>query len=255
VGIFACTYVRVCVCVCVCTTYVAATLRRQNRVSDLLIGKFQSDCPEPLCGWSWTRVLEGLSAVSPALIPSCSENLASLKIQAHGGRREGSEVKSTGCSSRGPEFKSQQPYGGSQPPTMVPSSGLQANRTKPNPGCMTWRCLCFNPRCAQLLSPALGGRGFGSCNSLHLEVWDPRARVNLRAPSGPVVAATPRLLSLLLDSWMELSPWWRLDSHGTPCLWSSGSSLKMSTPFSNLSLPPSVGGLEGIRVEQGLEGR
>ncbi|EDL40873.1 mCG1043924, partial [Mus musculus] len=29
--------------------------------------------------------------------------------------KDGSEVKSTGCSSRGPEFNSQQPHGGSQP--------------------------------------------------------------------------------------------------------------------------------------------
>ena len=34
------------------------------------------------------------------------------------GRRDGSVVKSTVCSSRGPEFKSQQPHGGSQPPVM-----------------------------------------------------------------------------------------------------------------------------------------
>jgi hypothetical protein len=32
-------------------------------------------------------------------------------------------VKSTDCSSEGPEFKSQQPHGGSQP-DMTPSSGL-----------------------------------------------------------------------------------------------------------------------------------
>jgi len=32
-----------------------------------------------------------------------------------GGWRDGSVVKSTDCSSRGPEFKSQQPHGGSQP--------------------------------------------------------------------------------------------------------------------------------------------
>jgi hypothetical protein len=31
------------------------------------------------------------------------------------GWSDGSEVKSTDCSSRGPEFKSQQPHGGSQP--------------------------------------------------------------------------------------------------------------------------------------------
>jgi hypothetical protein len=33
-------------------------------------------------------------------------------------RRDGSAVKSTDCSSRGPEFNSQQPHGGSQPPVM-----------------------------------------------------------------------------------------------------------------------------------------
>jgi hypothetical protein len=35
-----------------------------------------------------------------------------------GGRRDGSVVKSTDCSSRGPEFNSQQPHGGSQPSVM-----------------------------------------------------------------------------------------------------------------------------------------
>jgi hypothetical protein len=34
------------------------------------------------------------------------------------GLRDGSEVKSTDCSSEGPEFKSQQPHGGSQPSVM-----------------------------------------------------------------------------------------------------------------------------------------
>jgi hypothetical protein len=34
------------------------------------------------------------------------------------GWRDGSAVKSTDCSSRGPEFKSQQPHGGSQPSVM-----------------------------------------------------------------------------------------------------------------------------------------
>jgi hypothetical protein len=32
--------------------------------------------------------------------------------------RNGSEVESTGCSSRGPKFNSQQPHGGSQPSVM-----------------------------------------------------------------------------------------------------------------------------------------
>jgi hypothetical protein len=34
------------------------------------------------------------------------------------GWRGGSVVESTNCSSRGPEFNSQQPHGGSQPPVM-----------------------------------------------------------------------------------------------------------------------------------------
>jgi hypothetical protein len=34
------------------------------------------------------------------------------------GWRDGSAVKSTDCSSRGPEFNSQQPHGGSQPSVM-----------------------------------------------------------------------------------------------------------------------------------------
>jgi hypothetical protein len=35
------------------------------------------------------------------------------------GWRDGSVVKSTDCFSRGPEFNSQQPHGGSQPSIMV----------------------------------------------------------------------------------------------------------------------------------------
>jgi hypothetical protein len=43
------------------------------------------------------------------------------------GWRDGSAVKSTVCSSRGPEFNPQQPHGGSQPSIMdlMPSSGMQ----------------------------------------------------------------------------------------------------------------------------------
>jgi hypothetical protein len=37
---------------------------------------------------------------------------------SYGGWRDGSEVRSTDCSSRGPEFNSQQPHGGSQPSVM-----------------------------------------------------------------------------------------------------------------------------------------
>jgi hypothetical protein len=41
-----------------------------------------------------------------------------FKSCVYRGWRDGSEVKSTGCSSRGPQFDSQQPYGGSQPSVM-----------------------------------------------------------------------------------------------------------------------------------------
>ena len=43
------------------------------------------------------------------------------------GWRDGSAVKSTDCSSEGPEFNSQQPHGGSQPSIVrseMPSSGV-----------------------------------------------------------------------------------------------------------------------------------
>ena len=41
-----------------------------------------------------------------------------FKIVAVRGWRDGSVVKSTDCSSEGPEFKTQQPHGGSQPSAM-----------------------------------------------------------------------------------------------------------------------------------------
>jgi hypothetical protein len=43
------------------------------------------------------------------------ENGFPYKKSVGGGWRDGSAVKSTDCSSKGPEFKSQQPHGGSQP--------------------------------------------------------------------------------------------------------------------------------------------
>ena len=41
-----------------------------------------------------------------------------VRKEEEGGWKDGSAVKSTDCSSRGPEFKSQQPHGGSQPSVM-----------------------------------------------------------------------------------------------------------------------------------------
>jgi hypothetical protein len=45
------------------------------------------------------------------------------------GQRDGSAVKSTGCSSRGPQFDSQHPYGSSQlPATPVPGDLMPSRR-------------------------------------------------------------------------------------------------------------------------------
>jgi hypothetical protein len=47
-----------------------------------------------------------------------SKNLIAILRNQMKGWRDGSEIKSTGCSSRGPEFNSQHPHGGSQPSIM-----------------------------------------------------------------------------------------------------------------------------------------
>ena len=49
---------------------------------------------------------------------SNSVNKKKKKKTKHTGSWDGSAVKSTDCSSEGPEFKSQQPHGGSQSPVM-----------------------------------------------------------------------------------------------------------------------------------------
>jgi hypothetical protein len=54
-----------------------------------------------------------------------TNNFAKVNLKKknhHLGWRDGSVVKCTDFSSRGPEFDSQQPHGGSQPPVMEPST-------------------------------------------------------------------------------------------------------------------------------------
>jgi len=51
-------------------------------------------------------------------IVGCRGHLASHEKTQGPGAGDGSAVKSTDCSSRGPEFNSQQPHGGSQPSVM-----------------------------------------------------------------------------------------------------------------------------------------
>jgi hypothetical protein len=56
------------------------------------------------------------------------------------GWRDGSVVKSTGCSSRGPEFNSQQPHGGSQPSSSSVKAPLCSPLSKP---LKMQTCLCL----------------------------------------------------------------------------------------------------------------
>jgi hypothetical protein len=60
-------------------------------------------------------------------------NVVLIRV-ALGSWRDGSEVESTDCSFRGPEFNFQQPHGGSQPSNMVSDAlfryaGIYAGRT------------------------------------------------------------------------------------------------------------------------------
>jgi hypothetical protein len=52
------------------------------------------------------------------IIDSVRFPLGLLLRKKEKGWRDGSAIKSTDCSSEGPEFKSQQPHGGSQPSVM-----------------------------------------------------------------------------------------------------------------------------------------
>jgi hypothetical protein len=59
----------------------------------------------------WALQVQEQNRLEP--IPTCK-----LKKKIHMGWQDGSVVKSADCSSKGPEFKSQQPHGGSQPSVM-----------------------------------------------------------------------------------------------------------------------------------------
>ena len=76
-----------------------------------------------------TTLLQVISCLNDAIIwsstyvkthdiPHDMEGNTEKWIEDIGGWRDGSEVKGTVCSSRGPEFNSQQPHGGSQPSVM-----------------------------------------------------------------------------------------------------------------------------------------
>jgi hypothetical protein len=50
-----------------------------------------------------------------------------IKVSKLGGWRDSSMAKSNDCSSRGPEYKSQQPHGGSQSSIMESDAGVHAD--------------------------------------------------------------------------------------------------------------------------------
>jgi hypothetical protein len=79
---------------------------------------FQRSCVQfPATTWWLTTIYNGIWCPLLACGYICRQNTVHKK-QALGGWRDGSEVKNTDCSSKGPEFKSQQPHDDSQPPVM-----------------------------------------------------------------------------------------------------------------------------------------
>jgi hypothetical protein len=81
--------------------------------------------PQNLAGrgsWISVTLQSGLPIEFQASQGCISEILVS-KFKTRG-RRDGSEVKSTDCSSRGPEFNSQQPHGGDSQPSVMGSDAL-----------------------------------------------------------------------------------------------------------------------------------
>ena len=70
------------------------------------------------CFISFTWLFSKIYYKRMYLVISLGKNVVSIKIVPNGGWRDGSVVKSTDCSSRGPGFNSQQPHGGSQPSVM-----------------------------------------------------------------------------------------------------------------------------------------
>ena len=65
------------------------------------------------------RQISEFSRVSSRTVGATQRNPVSKKQNKQTrGWRDGSIVKSTDCSSKGPEFSSQQPHGGSQPSEM-----------------------------------------------------------------------------------------------------------------------------------------
>jgi hypothetical protein len=65
----------------------------------------------------WTLNIYFLSVLWSLTATHCREKLSYLESSTRGWQ-DGSAGKSTDCSSAGPEFKSQQPHGGSQSPVM-----------------------------------------------------------------------------------------------------------------------------------------
>ena len=69
-------------------------------------------------GWGFSSVVERLPSKPKALGLVLSSEKKKKKRVESWGWRDGSVVKHTDCFSKGPEFNSQQPHGGSQPSVM-----------------------------------------------------------------------------------------------------------------------------------------
>ena len=76
-----------------------------------------------VCHWGVKMEASGVSEAQAR--PDCTLFLLLVDpvVEFSGGWRDGSALKSAECSSEGPEFKTQQPHGGSQP-SVVESDAL-----------------------------------------------------------------------------------------------------------------------------------
>ena len=74
-------------------------------------------------GWFALSFIKKKASNGSMVVPHGTPLIPALKRQRQGGWWDGSVIKSTDCSSKGLEFNSQQPHGGSQP-SVRKSDGL-----------------------------------------------------------------------------------------------------------------------------------
>jgi hypothetical protein len=102
--------------------YTSRAMRSLERQTQPCLHRFRDgqECML-LCSAAWAGIGWEAGEMASGREDAGTENRAHLRQlikRTGGGWRDGSVVKSTDCSSEGPEFKSQQPHGGSKPSVM-----------------------------------------------------------------------------------------------------------------------------------------